>query len=177
MSASYIARLPTGRFQGTPRFYIGRTAGGHRHHRHSRGPIAARHSGSPREQRGELHCTNNLKQIGLAVQNFHDSTGRLPSSRRIFDYITWAAEIWPFLEAGNMTTTWDKTQDYYGQLEEARTVQVPIYYCPSRRSAPQLSITGDNTSGTPGGEDFPRCFRRLRLQHGRHEPRLFAKQR
>ena len=89
-----------------------------------------------REAARRTQCVNNLKQIGLAIQTHHDTYKRIPNSRRKYDYITWAAEIWPFLEAGNIATAWDRTQTYYGQTEEARTAQVPIYFCPSRRSPP-----------------------------------------
>ena len=108
-----------------------------------------------RESARRAQCSSHLKQIGLALQMHHDTYQRLPNSRRRYDYITWAAEIWPFLEAGNIATVWDRTQTYYGQTDEARRAQVPIYYCPSRRSPPQLSETGDNDQGVAGGENFP----------------------
>jgi len=108
-----------------------------------------------REAARRTQCVNNLKNIGLAIQNYHDTHKQLPHSRRQYDYITWAAELWPFIEAGNIATVWDKKQTYYGQTEAARTAQVSLYLCPSRRSAPALSITGDNDAGTVNGENFP----------------------
>ncbi len=108
-----------------------------------------------RESARRTQCTNHLKQIGLAVQNHHDTYKRIPNSRRRFDYITWAAELWPFLEAGNIATTWDRFNTYYNQQEAARTAQVPIYLCPSRRAPPQLSLTGDNDDGNANGDNVP----------------------
>ncbi len=108
-----------------------------------------------REAARRTQCTNNLKNIGLAIQNHHDTYKRLPNSRRTFDYITWAAELWPFIEAENIAATWDRTQRYYGQLEEVRSAQISLYLCPSRRSVPQLSVDGDNDTGTSGSENFP----------------------
>jgi prepilin-type N-terminal cleavage/methylation domain-containing protein len=109
-----------------------------------------------RESARRTQCTNNLKNVGLAIQNFHGTMGYMPNSRRICDYITWAAEIWPYIEAGNMAAQWDKTQTYYGQKDEMRTYQVPIYLCPSRRSEPQISIEGDNDSGSSSeGNNVP----------------------
>lgn len=109
-----------------------------------------------REAARRTQCQNHLKNIGLAIQNHHDTYSRVPNSRRKYDYITWAAEIWPFLEAGNISHVWDRTQTYYGQTDAARRAQVPIYFCPSRRSPPQLSITGDNNSGNASSsENYP----------------------
>jgi prepilin-type N-terminal cleavage/methylation domain-containing protein/prepilin-type processing-associated H-X9-DG protein len=108
-----------------------------------------------REAARRTQCQNNLKQIGLAIQNHHDSLGRIPNSRRGYDHITWAAELWPYLEAGTVAAIWDPTQRYYGQREEVRTVQLPVYLCPSRRAPPQLSVTGDSDDGTVSGQHFP----------------------
>lgn len=109
-----------------------------------------------REAARRTQCQNHLKNIGIAIQNYHDTYKRLPNSRRKYDYITWAAEIWPFLEEGNISTIWNRKQTYYGQTEAARTAQVPIYFCPSRRSPPQLSVTGDNDAGNANSsENYP----------------------
>jgi len=51
-----------------------------------------------REAARRVQCTSHLKQLGLAVQNFHDSKNRIPSSRRSPDFDTWAAELWPYLK-------------------------------------------------------------------------------
>lgn len=96
-----------------------------------------------REAARRTQCQTNLKNVGLAIQNYHDTYTHVPNSRRSFDYITWAAELWPFIEAQNIALQWDRTQKYYGQLEQVRTLQVPIYLCPSRRTSPALSIDGD----------------------------------
>ncbi|TWU27883.1 DUF1559 family PulG-like putative transporter [Bythopirellula polymerisocia] len=108
-----------------------------------------------RESARRAQCTNHLKNIGLAIQNHHDTYKRIPNSRRQFDYITWAAELWPFLEAGNISQTWNRTKTYYHQTDAARTAQVSVYFCPSRRAPPQVSITGDNDEGNAGGTNVP----------------------
>ena len=118
---------------------------------------------SAREAARRTQCINNLKNIGLAIHNFHNAQRQLPNSRRSCDYLTWAAEIWPYIEEGAMLETWDPDETYYGQTETARTYQVGIYLCPSRRGSPAISITGDSNSN--GSPHFPRRTGRLRLQH------------
>jgi prepilin-type N-terminal cleavage/methylation domain-containing protein len=59
-----------------------------------------------REAANRMKCQNNLKQIGLACHNFHDSQGSLPWNTYQFDntlpsanrYIQWFTQILPFIE-------------------------------------------------------------------------------
>ena len=108
-----------------------------------------------REAARRTQCVNNLKQIGIAIQNHHDTYKRIPNSRRTFDYITWAAELWPFIEEGNIAVAWDRTRRYYDQKEHVRTAQIPIYLCPTRRGPPAVSISGDNDQGSESGQNVP----------------------
>jgi len=77
----------------------------------------------------------------------------MPNSRRKCDWITWAAELWPFLEEENASGLWDSRVDYYQQKEQVRTHQVATYLCPTRRAPPQISISvpgdlGDVNAGS-----------------------------
>ncbi len=101
-----------------------------------------------REAARRTQCKNNLKNIGLAIVNFHDVKDRLPHSRKPFDFQTWAAELWPFIEAGNLAAQWDPTQSYYGQRDDIRTAQQSVYLCPTRRSPPAVSVSGDTDNGS-----------------------------
>lgn len=102
-----------------------------------------------REAARRSQCLNNIKQIGLGIQLYHDATKTIPPSRMPCWHGTWASAIWPYLEEGNIAQKWDPAMGYYEQPLENLTAQVPVYYCPTRRAAPQLSIEGDTRGSTP----------------------------
>src|ERR1700738_372118 len=54
-----------------------------------------------REAAARTQCMNNLKQIGLAVHNYHDARKSLPPDRIANDWPTWAVLILPYLEQDN----------------------------------------------------------------------------
>jgi type II secretory pathway pseudopilin PulG len=106
---------------------------------------------SAREAARRLSCTNNLKQIGLAVHNHHGAIGAFPRSRTQCHHGTWASEIWPYVEEGTLAQTWDPEKSFYKQPPENRQFLLPIYFCPSRRS-PQLGAPGQDERNGAGGE-------------------------
>ena len=95
-----------------------------------------------REAARRVQCANHLKQMGLAMHTLHDSRRFLPRSRVSCHHGTWANELWPFLEQGTMTSVWDKEKSFHYQPIQNKQAQVACYYCPSRRSPPQLSLPG-----------------------------------
>jgi len=87
-----------------------------------------------REAARRTQCINNLKQIGLACQNFHDTYKTLPANRWRDKHATWFAAIMPFMEASSEFQLWDFNRQYREPANRrARTVYVPGYFCPSRR--------------------------------------------
>ena len=96
-----------------------------------------------REAARRTQCVNNLKQIGLGIQNFESTLRYVPASREPCGVSTWATALLPYMEETTADALWDHTIGYYGQQPESRTFQVASYYCPTRRSAPQLSTLGD----------------------------------
>jgi prepilin-type N-terminal cleavage/methylation domain-containing protein len=94
---------------------------------------------SAREAARRIQCSNNLKQMGLATHVMNDVVNHLPASRIDCHHGTWATELWPYLEDDALTEQWHPVKAYHYQPDYAIEAQVALYYCPSRRAAPQLS--------------------------------------
>ena len=87
-----------------------------------------------REAAARAKCSNNLKQIGLALYNFESANGYFPSSNRPATVrVSWTVYILPYIEQGNLSSNYDLTKnwdDAGGNL--AITSQpIKIFLCPS----------------------------------------------
>ena len=109
-----------------------------------------------REAANRMSCSNNLKQIGLAIHNYHDTYGVLPSGHietcppgtsgtdhtGCQFYTSWAIQILQFLEQGNLYAKYDNTVPNYTvgfpQNEAFSQQDVKIYNCPSDPRAGQV---------------------------------------
>jgi prepilin-type N-terminal cleavage/methylation domain-containing protein/prepilin-type processing-associated H-X9-DG protein len=97
-----------------------------------------------RESANRMSCQNNLKQLGLAVHNYHDAYGQLPPARVGRDaYATWPILILPYIEGQNLFTEWKISEIYQQQSDVARLTTLKIFFCPSRR-APMTSPPEEN---------------------------------
>src|SRR5215218_3821806 len=78
-----------------------------------------------REAANRMKCSNNLKQIGLGIHNYHDTNGILPPSTSpwnesapagtILNGRGWITETLPFLELDNLARSLEPTrsQDFF----------------------------------------------------------------
>jgi prepilin-type N-terminal cleavage/methylation domain-containing protein len=116
-----------------------------------------------REAARRTHCTNNLRQIGLAIHNFESSNGHLPAAtpypgndrRRgieIESYATWAALILPQMEEQAVFDLFDFDLHMWDNEVASATVSLPAFVCPSDSESNEQLLTGRGESrDTPGG--------------------------
>jgi prepilin-type N-terminal cleavage/methylation domain-containing protein len=118
-----------------------------------------------REAARRSQCINHLKQVSLALHNYHDSKKFLPPARYRDKYPSWFALVLPYMEGQNEFALWNLQKEYYDPVnEKARMQQIAVYICPSRRTLggegaitesfsrlyPQQGATGDY-AGVAGG--------------------------
>ncbi len=99
-----------------------------------------------REAARRSTCKNNLKQLGLALHNFHEVFGHFPPGAQenvcpktnptctsgFFKGTTWLVFILPQLDQANAYKLYDFTQAYTAQVNLAvGNIRVPVFYCPS----------------------------------------------
>jgi prepilin-type N-terminal cleavage/methylation domain-containing protein len=88
-----------------------------------------------RDAAARASCQNNLKQLGLATHNYHDSVGTLPPLRVTNRTVTWFVLIMPYMEQDNLRNLWTPTSDYAAAVNNGgRTTSVKSFFCPGRRS-------------------------------------------
>lgn len=105
-----------------------------------------------REAARRMRCSNNLKQIGLALHNYESSFNSVPPSMCLnFDgseYGEWGpqARLLPYIEQGTLQELIDFSRTYKVQPEVVKT-RVPVFMCPSE--------INDRPSGADGLRQYP----------------------
>lgn len=84
-----------------------------------------------REAARRAQCVNNLKQIGIAMHLYHDAEKTLPGGAISCCFGTWANELLPHLEEGNLAATWAGGTYTSAANQPLMATRIGIYTCPS----------------------------------------------
>ncbi|MFL5329946.1 MAG: DUF1559 domain-containing protein [Gemmataceae bacterium] len=128
-----------------------------------------------REAANRTRCRNNLKQIGLAIHNYHDSNNFFPPGYSAtnpgpsFEDDNgpgwgWAAHLLPYVEQTALSASIDFKQDIKAPVNEnARATIVSIYLCPSDPGDQVFTVTAAGGSPMMEATGQP-----LRVAHGNY---------
>ena len=105
-----------------------------------------------RESARRTQCLNNLRQLGLAVQNYESAHRQIPPSRAADGFLTWPVLLMPFLEANNLYQQFDTQAQYSVQDPSTVAEGLELMICPTRRTGVSISLgeTNGSLSGAVG---------------------------
>lgn len=144
-----------------------------------------------RESARRYSCSNNLRQLALGLLGYQSQNSAFPAATNTTDQAacqdcfdpwgeagrtpgsfaagtkhgtSWILEVLPFIEQKTIADRWDWQTNVRGNAALAQ-VDIPLLYCPSRRSGVRPG-TDDNLnlvdpSWKGGGTDYGGCYGRL----------------
>jgi prepilin-type N-terminal cleavage/methylation domain-containing protein/prepilin-type processing-associated H-X9-DG protein len=121
-----------------------------------------------REAARRVQCTNNLKQLSLAMLSYHEAVGTLPPGRKGWGWGTWQVFVLPFMEQQALYNCWNQMGDsandvtldslllYMGPVNETvTTTRLMTLTCPtSTPNAPLENVTSHNYGCNYGNTDI-----------------------
>jgi len=114
---------------------------------------------SSREAARRAQCVNNLKQIGLAMLNYHEANGRLPvaaiTAKNGWPLLSWRVAILPYLESSPLYEKFHLDEPWDSPHNRSLIDPMPLVYrCPSDRdwkpgTTGYQAVIGPATAFTP----------------------------
>jgi prepilin-type N-terminal cleavage/methylation domain-containing protein len=96
-----------------------------------------------REAARRTQCKSNLRQLGLALHNYHDSQRFFPASHDT-NYWSWIAYTLPYLEEGPLADQFDFTlyafPNDHAATQDAVALKLPILQCTSDERSGTVSV-------------------------------------
>lgn len=118
-----------------------------------------------REAARRSQCKNNMKQIALALHNYHDVAGRFPpgatcngganwnscgtSFRHVDWSTTWTISILPYIDQAPLYNKWDSNRSSQAQPNVTST-PISVLKCPSDPKADHI-VSGNGSGGQVPG--------------------------
>ncbi len=102
-----------------------------------------------REAARRVQCSNQLRQIGIALHNFHDGNQKFPPIASELTYMSYIAQILPYMEQGNLRDIINQDKHWSDVANDAaERTAIPDLQCPS--TATELGAftggVGDSTT-------------------------------
>ncbi len=92
-------------------------------------------STTPTDVSRRTQCRNNLKQIGLAMHNYHDVHGSFPAAALGQPPVSWRIALLPYLEHASLAEQYNRNLPWNSSANALlQNTKVPPYACPSRPS-------------------------------------------
>jgi prepilin-type N-terminal cleavage/methylation domain-containing protein len=116
-----------------------------------------------REAARRMQCTNNMRQLGLAVSNYESAYKRLPSGWVDFRQTTlpgwsWETALFPFMEQNNLHSQIDLASPIMApQNSQFLRVSIPTLICPSD-PGPNLFQIAEEPLNSDNVDDGPKLF-------------------
>ena len=108
-----------------------------------------------REAARRSQCKNNMKQIGLALHNYHDSHGILPLNDNPAKHRSGFVHMLPYLDQAPMYNIMNQTLDQtVAPNVQFNTKSMPVFLCPSDPDANRTDLAGSDSSGTGAPADY-----------------------
>ena len=104
-----------------------------------------------REAAARMKCSNNIKQIALAVHAYHDSVGGLPYPHVTSTQLAWTVHILPYMEQAPLFQSMDTTTaGAYSSVPNRNNpwglTRVGNYLCPSATVDQMLTASPHNSN-------------------------------
>jgi len=106
-----------------------------------------------REAAARAQCSNNLKQLGLALHNYATTNKAFPPGRTtVTPEHSWTAFVLPYIEQENVAKDYNLSVDWTNPTNyDAIRAQLEVFNCPS--TFPGLR-TDDNITANPACGDY-----------------------
>ena len=131
--------------------------------------------GSAREAARRMRCVNQLKQIGIALHSYHETTGSFPAGCQWEatgqSAYGWAVPLLPYLEEKAVYNQTNRNRLLTDPSNtQARTTSIGLFLCPSDITEPTFLLSWEDEVTNASGPLFDLPTASYFGVYGTHEP-------